>query len=248
MKQRFFFSILCGVLGSLGTPCHAGPPFNVDDPATSERHKTNLFVAYLSQQNASGEQQALPSFSLAYGYSNRLEFDLGFGVASLRATGSPRIAGFGDMTTGVRWRFLEETRRRPQLAFGYQIKIPTADVNRGLSSGTVDNAAWLSEAKTFGRWVSFANVGYNFLGGHSGTNNLFWGTGLTYQLTEKLVVGGQVYGSSANAPGARSELAWGLGLTYNFAPDRSLLVSAGRSEHGFSDLNLYVGVAFTLGK
>lgn len=143
---------------------------------------------------------------------------------------------------------MEETKKRPQLALGYQMKFPTGDVNRGLGSGTLDNALWLSGAKSFGRWVSFANIGYNFLGGGSGRNNLFLGTGLTYQLTEKLIVGAQVYGNSSSASGARDELAWGAGLTYNFAPDRTFLLSLGRSEHGFSDLNVYAGFSFTFGK
>ncbi len=243
--KRFTQIALIMALGCLGMPVLAGPPFNVDDPGTVELHHYQLTAAYISSQSSAGEQQAFPNLSLGYGLTNNIELDLGLGANSVRNTGMPRVAGFGDTTLGFKWRFQEENKRKPQLALGYQIKVPTADVDRGLGSGTVDNSFWLTGAKSYGRWVAFTNVGYNFLGGRSGENNLFYGLGLTYQLTEKLVVGAQVYGNTAAAPGTKSELAWGVGMTYNWAPDRALLVGLGRSEQGFSDLNVYAGLQFT---
>lgn len=229
-------------------PSYAGPPYNIDDPGTAERHKFNLFTAYVSSQNSAGEQQNIPNIILGYGYTRNIELDLTLGLATVRNSGSPRVGGYGDTMPMIKWRFQEETKNRPQLSVAYQIKVPTADVNRGLGSGTVDNSIWFAGAKSYGRWVAFSNVGYNFLGGRDGENNLFAGFGLTYQLTDKLIVGAQVYGNTASAPGARGELAWGGGLTYNFAPDRSLLLALGRSEEGFSDLNVYAGLSFTFGK
>ncbi len=229
-------------------PAYAGPPFNVDDPATVERHRVNLITSYTSSQNFAGEMQTCPTCLIAYGYTDRIELDIGAGGTSLRNSGSSRIYGFGDTTGVIKWRFQEETKRRPQLAIGYQIKIPTADVHRGLGSGAVDHCMWISAAKSYGRWSPFANIGYNFLGGHDGTNNMFCGCGITYQVTEKLIAGAQVYGNSANAPGVRDELAWGAGLTYNYMPDKSFLLSLGRSEHGYSDLNVYAGFSITFGK
>ena len=103
---------------------------------------------------------------------------------------------------------------------------------RGLGSGTLDNMLLLIGAKSFGRWLAFGNVGYTFLGGRNGRNNVALGAGLTYQLTEHLVVGAQIYGNSAAAPAANDEMAWSAGLNYNFAPDRSLKLGIGRSERG----------------
>ena len=233
------------------TGCLAAPSqaqYNVVDPGTSERHRFDLNVAYISSQNKYGEQQTLPGALLTYGYSSKLGIGVGFGLNSIRPSGSPRIGGFGDITPGFKWRFQEETKKRPQIALGYQLKIPTADAGRGLGSGTLDNTILLTGAKSFGRWVAFSNVGYNFLGGRDGRNNVFLGAGVTYQLTETLVVGAQVYGNSASAPGAKDELAWGAGLRYNFAPDRSFKLMLGKSDRGYSDLNVYAGLAFTFGK
>lgn len=229
-------------------PCYAGPPFNVNDPGTVELHRINLTTSYSSSQNNAADTISVPTFDLGYGYSDRIELDLSIGGTSFRNAGSGRKYGFADTTAGIIWRFQEETKRRPQLAIGYQIKVPTGDVKQGLGSGATDHSIWLSAGKSYGRWSPFANVGYNFLGGSDGMNNIFYGMGLTYQLTEKLTVGAQVYGNSAAAPGARTELAWGGGFTYNYAPDRSFMLSLGRSEHGYSDLNVFAGVSITFGK
>jgi hypothetical protein len=225
--------------------CLAGPPYNVDDPSTTELKHFNLIAAYQSNRSRAGELQAFPNFTLAYGLTSKVELNLGLGAVSSRATGAGRIAGFGDTLASIKWRFLEETKHTPQIAMSYQIKIPTADVHRGLGSGTVDNTLWLSTAKSFGRTSLFGNVGYNLLGGSSGKNNLLYGAGVTFQATETVVVGADVYGNSPNAPGANDELAWGVGLQWSFRPDKAFLLHLGRSERGFSDLNVYAGFAFT---
>lgn len=242
LKKCFF---LAALFLFLPLACIAGPPFSVDDPGTTERRHFNLYMIYQSSQSRAGEFQSFPNFSLGYGLTNNIELDLGFGGVSLRGTGTGRVAGFSDTLASVKWRFKEETRHAPQIALGYQLKIPTADVQRGLGSGAADHTLWLCASKSYGRATLFGNAGYNFLGGSSGKNNLFYGAGITVQATGTLIVGADLYGNSAAAPGARDELAWGLGAQWNFAPDRSLLLHAGRSERGFSDLNIYAGVSFT---
>lgn len=224
----------------------AGPPFMVDDPATVEHNRFNLIAVYMSSQVNGSETQAFPSMTLAYGLRDNIELGVGFGYLSSRSSGAPRVNGWQDTTLYAKWRFHEETRHTPQFALGYQIKFPTADPNKGLGTGSTDHTLWLSSAKTWNRYQLFANVGHNFLGnGTLGTNNWFYGVGLTYQATETLIVGGQLYGNALNAPGGSEELAWGFGLTYNYSPNKALLLQIGRSERGNSDLNVYAGISLT---
>ncbi|HLK55819.1 MAG TPA: hypothetical protein VKU00_04620 [Chthonomonadaceae bacterium] len=233
------------VLGTLATASLAGPPYNIDDPGTVEFRHFSLITYYASSHTAGSEAQGTPSFLLAYGLRNNVELDLVGGVTSARTTGIGRKTGFGDLSPMVRWRFKEETKNCPQFALGYQMKIPTASASQGLGTGAMDHALWLSSAKSFKRLQAFGNVGYNFLGGSDGKNNLFYGVGLNYQTTDKLILGAQIYGNSANAPGNTDDLSWGIGAIYMYRPDQALLLQAGRSMKGYSDLNIYAGIGFT---
>jgi hypothetical protein len=70
---------------------------------------------------------------------------------------------------------------------------------------------------------------------------------LTYQATEKLVVGVQGYGSGPTAQGDVWDLAYGVAATYDVVPDRTLMLAVGRSAHGLSDLDVVAGFQWVLG-
>jgi hypothetical protein len=48
--------------------------------------------------------------------------------------------GFGDTWLGLRYRFLKQTKQRPDLGLFYEAKVPSASVALGLGSGQVDHA------------------------------------------------------------------------------------------------------------
>ena len=225
----------------------AGPPYNVEDAQTTEPNHIELNIGMCSNQACGSETQAVPNLDLGYGYTNNLAFALNLGGVSARTSGARRAVGFGDIETGVKWRFREETRRLPQFALEYGLKIPTASRSCGLGTGNFDHTLLLTASKSFGRSTFFGNIGGNFLGDCNSHNNLLYGLAYTVQLTEHLNIGAELYGNTSAASGERDELAWGVGATYNFAPDRVLLLKVGRSVQGFSDLNIYAGVQFIFG-
>jgi hypothetical protein len=242
MKQARFF-LLATALVCLASPVFAGPPYNVDDPGTLEPGRYNFTAAFISSQSSGKETQSFPNLTLKYGLKDATQISLGFGGISKRTAAAGRETGFADTTLGIKWRFKNETKTDPQWALGYQIKMPTANKSMGLGTGNFDHRLWLTFGKSFQRLKFFGNVGYNFLGDAKGTNNIYYGLATTFQATEHLIVGAQVYGNAPNARGKNDELAWGVGLRYNYAPDRALMLQVGRSERGFSDLNVYAGVS-----
>lgn len=244
MKKWNRIGLLLGLM-CVSSASLANPPFNVDDPMTTEYRKFNLLVSYISSQSNGFEGAMFPNLMLSYGMTDKLEIGAMFGGATARFSGASRQWGASDTGLWARWRFQNETKNIPSLLLGYQIKLPTADANKGLGTGRADHGLWLATAKSFGRSQAFANLGYNILGNQLfGKDNLFWGVGLMHQLTETLIIGGQFYGNTINAPGGSDEMAWGLALIYNFAPNRSLLLQLGRSERGNADLNVFAGVNF----
>ncbi len=131
------------------------------------------------------------------------------------------------------------------MALGFKLKTPTADKVRGLGTGVNDESMWLTMGKSFNRFGVYGNVGYNALGAHGALDNAFYGIVTTYQLTEHLVVGAQFYGNGPKAVKTTDELAWGVGATYNYAPDHAVYLSLGKSERGYSNLNVCAGWSLT---
>jgi Putative MetA-pathway of phenol degradation len=248
MRQIQWLCLTIFVFCCLAAPALAGPPYDVADPETPERHRIELNVGYLSSHARGSETQEFPGFDFNYGYLNNLQLTLGVTCISTRNGGSGRTAGLGDVLPEIKWRFLQETKHRPQFALDYTIKLPTASRSRGLGTGGADHALIFTGQKAFERFTLFGNIGYNILGDRSGRDNVLYGLVLTYQVTERLSAGAEVYGNTSAATGERAELAWGLGLTYNFAPDRALMLKAAHSVQGLSDLNVYAGVQFNFGK
>lgn len=245
MKSLKIACLISGTMGlvSTGDLANAGPPYNVDDPGTTEKRHQGLLVAVQSTQAAGSDSQQLPNLYYTYGLTNNLELDLSTGLVSARGGGLPRAIGVGDVAPGFRWRFQEETKHHPQLLFGYAIKFPTADATRGLGTGRTDHSLWFCGAKSCRRWTAFSNLGANFFG--AGHNDLFYGAAVTNQVTEKLTLGIQWYGNTPAAPGIAPESAWGVGATYILSGDKQLMFACGRSMKGLADLNVYCACQLT---
>ncbi len=243
LKYCFLALALCTSLSA----AHAGTPYNVDDPATTEAGHTGISLNYFSTQIRGSEAQSAPNITVTYGQTPKLELDLLAGLATARASGTDRQTGFGDIVLGARWRFAEETRRAPQVGLAYFLKVPTASTTYGLGTGKADHLLYLMAAKSYGKAYVFGQAGCGCPGMKGQKNNAVYGLACTYQTTEKLVLGVQVYGNTTPADGVPGELAYGVGLTDNYAANQALLVAASHSTRGLSDLNLYVGITWTLG-
>ena len=77
--------------------------------------------------------------AIKYGSGPATEvFLLAAPVVIVDESGPGEESGFGDMGVGIRHRFLEETDARPSAAIQAQLKLPTADEDKGLGTGELD--------------------------------------------------------------------------------------------------------------
>lgn len=228
-------------------PCLAGVPYDVDDAGTPEVGHFEINLAYVSSQARGSEFEQVPNIEVNYGYDQRTELVVDIGASSIRNTGEQRQWGLDDTTLETKWRFQDETKNKPQVALDYAIKIPTAKPSLGLGTGKVDHSGMIIAEKNIGRYDVFGNVGYNLLGSHDEEDNLFWGVATAYQLSEQFLVGPEVYGNTASAPGEHQEIAYGFAVQDTYEPDRTLMFAIGRSTEGFSDLNIYAGIQIVTG-
>ncbi|MGH9409793.1 MAG: transporter, partial [Vicinamibacterales bacterium] len=82
---------------------------------------------------------------LKIGLAPRVQLSLmGFGVVAPGGAGQ----GIGDVSAGVKWRFVEHTRVGGDLAILPSIKLPTGSVARGTGTGTTDVELLLISSRT----------------------------------------------------------------------------------------------------
>lgn len=114
----------------------------------------------------------------------------GAGVGS-RPPGSSET-GLGDVTLSGTYKFGPLSPAAIETDFTAQVKLPTADEDRGLGTGKTDVYLQFDVRKTYGRFTPFATVGYRFLG-TSATyplkDGLFASLGVATPVTDQTTAG-----------------------------------------------------------
>ena len=146
--------LLAGCALPEGEPATPQRPTYSFSPATTAAGTWELEAgAQLSPLDDYGE---IPS-TLKYGVDEHTEAALT--VSPL--TSVDHSSGIGDTTLAWRHRFLDAEGRRPAVAWQAQLKLPTADENRGLGSGHTDGWLALTAGGTSGAfgWNAYAQAG-----------------------------------------------------------------------------------------
>ena len=199
--------------------CIAGPlaaqlPFYTDDPAVTEPGKwhfeffNEFDVLQLQYPNL---RQNTANYKLNYGLPFNLELDVDVPyLAIVRAVGQPDAVGGGDTNLGVKWEFHKESPGSaiPALGASFYVEFPTGDASRQLGSGLIDYWFNLAAQKSLSKKTRVnGNAGYLFAGntstgvvgiqsarGHVYTGGL----SVLHDFTDKLTLGGEVYGGYTN--------------------------------------------------
>jgi hypothetical protein len=153
----------------------------------------------------------------------------------------------GDTELGVKYRFLTETKDRPEIGAFPLLEIATGSAAQGTGNGKAWTKlpVWLE--KNWGPWMSYGGGGYAFNSAPGQRNYPFGGILVQRTLSSSLSLGGEIYLQGALVQPGRSSSIWNFGGSYNFTPDFSLLVSAGHSFEGDGNSVAYVALYRTWG-
>jgi len=170
-------------------------------------------------------------------------------VRQTNSSGS--VSGIGDNWIGPQIRIYRQTRRVPTIAFGYAVKIPSANSQNGLGSGQVDHALTLLASKDIAGFHFDFNATHFWIGqtGSRGfAQNDQLNLAFSHKIHGKLQFTGELYGDTqldASNPGFASSL-WAL--TYTITPR---LVIDGGFEAGFTSggphRHAFVGATYSIG-
>lgn len=265
-RSRTARAALClATLGAAGM-AWAGPPYLTDDPEPVPYHHWELYTFATRDQARSTTIVNGPALELNNGVAPNTQLHL-IVPETYSSQDGTSARGVGDVEAGVKYRFLGETKDRPEIGTFPQVELPTGDQSRGLGNGRtwVKVPIWLQ--KSFGPWTTYGGGGYAYNPAPGQHNYGYGGLLIQRTLSPRLTLGGEVsfQGAQADTPesgatgsagtsssglqvaGARASALWNFGGSYNFTPDFSLLFTAGHSFQGDGNAIMYLGLYRTWG-
>lgn len=222
-----------------------GPPYLTDDPEPVEYQHWEFYVASLDFKTADGWTGTGPHIEINYGVVPNVQLHVIAPLAFNAPSAGTSAYGYGDTELGVKFRFLQETKWRPQVGVFPLLEVPTGDAGEGLGNGHPQEflPVWLQ--KSFGNWTAYGGGGYGI---NSGAGNQDWnfvGALLQNQVLTNLAIGVEVYHQTALQTGGRDDTAFNVGAVYDFSEQQHLLLSVGRSIDGPVDFQCYLAYQFT---
>jgi hypothetical protein len=225
----------------------AGPPYVTDDTETPPRTNWEINIAYVLQRTGDPRSAQIPTFDFNYGLRDAVQLKFEMPVMYVSTNGASDEFGAGDAKAGVKWRFLEETAGRPQLAIYPAVSAPTGDESRGLGGGTFFLFLPLIVEKNWGPWMAYANAGWVVPAKTKPNDYGYYGATLSRETVESLRIGAEIYGNGKTEPEGPKNVGWNAGLEWTIVDCFTLLASGGHSLRGEAGMTLYVGGQFHLG-
>ena len=230
------------------TTAWAGPPFLTDDPEPVELHHYEFYTFSTLDRSGGAYTGFFPAFEFNAGVAPNTQFHIIAPLAYSVVDSGPKTYGFGDIELGLKYRFLQEKKWRPQAGVFPFLELPTGDSNRGLGNGQTWAQLPLWLQKSWGKgWTSYGGIGYVINHAPGMRDHIYAGWQAQRDLSKKLTLGVEWFDPGrASVDGQGSQLI-NAGGFYNFNPGFSLLFTAGHSFHGEAHTVAYLGLYWTWG-
>ena len=242
--KRLFSVLLALMVPEL---LHAGPPFVTDDPEPVEYKHWEVYLSSQLYHDDYGWTGMAPLSEINYGAAPNLQLHVMFSEDFTTGSSHASAIGFGDIELGAKYRFIQQTRFLPDVAFYPQVEFPTASRSRGLGGGYTQGFLPLWTEKDFGKWTTNIGAGYDI---NPGTDNRNWwlvGVMLQRRITDHFAVGAEVFHQTAQVNGGRSNTYVNPGLIWDLNDLEHVLLSVGHTVQGSSGWQAYLGIQFTFG-
>ncbi len=228
---------------SLIHTAHAAPPFITDDADITPYHHTEIYFFSATQKNNQGTVLAFPALELDYGLKPRLEVDaiLPY-VSSSPHDHETSTSGIGDGRIALKYQFLTETNVYPQAAFEPTYIMPTGNANRRLGNGRAwaQLPIWLQ--KSWNTWSMYGGGGYAANDEPGMRNYFFGGAVLTKNVTDKLLLGIELYMQGADSHSTYAFKLLNVGGEYSMTKKINLVAGIGHTVVGDVNTYTYLGI------
>jgi hypothetical protein len=113
----------------------AGPPFVTDDPEPVDFQHWEIFFGTIYNRSGETYTGTAPLVDANYGIAPETQLTVVAPLSYASRPGRSFDYGPGDVNIGVKYRFVNETSRCPQIAIFPQIVFPTGDSSEDLGAG-----------------------------------------------------------------------------------------------------------------
>lgn len=223
----------------------AGPPFLTDDPEPIEYRHSEAYVFSTTQKAPDGKQYQLPAFEYNTSPVEDVHLHVMVPFVKLFPNAGPTQHGLGDIEVGVKYRFVHESDSRPQVGIFPILELPTGNSDKGLGNGRAWWTFPIWVQKSFGPWTTYGGGGRAFNSAPGMRDYNFGGWLLQRSITEKLILGGEVFAQGAATVDGRHSTFLNFGGYYNdieVCGGCNLLFRAGHTVAGESQSGAYLGL------
>lgn len=238
-----------------------GPPFQTDDPVPVDFGHYEFYIFGGVDGTPVALATAGPAFEFNWGALPNVQIHailpLGGSVPSNNPVDLPAGTGsseFGltDMELGVKYGFIKQTKRRPQIGIFPMLEIPTGDATKGLGVGRVWYKLPLWVEKDLGPWVFDGGAGYQVVKQTGYRSFPYGGMLIKRDAGKRLELGAEVFAHAREGLAAAQTQASTMidaGGYYHFKnPNTQLLFAYGHSIAGQTENYAYLGMYWTWGK
>jgi len=260
MKRIFPSLFLILMLAVPKLWAQAGPPFQTDDPTPVDLGHYEFYVFGTVDGTPAEIDPTGPAFEFNWGAVPNIQLHaiLPFGAAlpsnnPVYAPGGTGSSAFGltDMELGVKYGFIKQTGRRPQIGSFTMFEMPTGNSNKGLGVGHVWYKLPIWVEKEFGPWSLCGGMGYAVVPQAGYDNYLYGGYLVKREINKKLEMSAEIFSHAREgfaAAQTQSSTMIDAGGYYHFkSQGLQLLFAYGHSIAGQTENYGYLGLYKTWG-
>ena len=238
----------------------AGPPFQTDDPEPVDFRHYEVYVFGTTDGTPMETDPVLPAFEANWGAAPNLQLHIILPFGAILPSNNPRYfpAGVGpsaygleDIELGAKYRFVKETKHRPEFGSFTMLEIPTGNYANGLGVGKVWYKLPIWAQKSWGHWTSYGGAGYQIVKQNLYRNFAYGGGLLQRDIGKKLTLGMEVYSHGAEGLATaqtRSATMIDVGGYYYIRnPGLQILFAYGHTAFGQTENYAYLGLYHTWG-
>ena len=238
----------------------AGPPFQTDDPEPVEFRHYEVYLFSGSDGTPVETDPVAPAFEANWGAAPNLQLHIIVPMGAIVPSNNPlyfpsgvgpTAYGLTDMELGAKYRFIKETKHRPEFGTFTMLEVPTGNYAKGLGVGKVWYKLPIWVQKSWGHWTTYGGAGYQIVP-QTGYRNFTYGGWLVQRdIGKKFTLGTEVFSHGPEGvatPQTMSSTMVDIGGYYYIKnPGWQILFAYGHSAFGQTENYAYLGMYWTWG-
>ncbi|MGA3292701.1 MAG: transporter [Candidatus Acidiferrales bacterium] len=229
----------------------AGPPFQTDDPEPVDFRHYELYTFGSADGTAIEMDTVGPAVEFNWGVVPNVQLHIVVPAAAVFPSDGPSAFGMGDVETGVKYRFVQETKYVPMIGTFPMFELPTGNPKNGLGVGRGWAKLPIWAQKSFGPWTTYGGVGEVVTTAPGYRDFTFGGWLVQRDIGKKLTLGTEIFSHGreglATAQTRASTMVDVGGYYYFRNPGFQLLFCYGHSAFGQGENYAYLGLYWTWG-